>query len=65
MMFCENRSAEILEAMAAMIASYGRKERAVGGQKIKADDACRINDGNQSVKDFLIQGFVETFVQIG
>jgi hypothetical protein len=60
-----NRGTGILETMAAMVASIGRKERAVGRQDVETDDACLFSNGNQGVKDFLIQGFAETFMKVG
>jgi hypothetical protein len=60
-----NGSAGILETMAAMIASCGRKESAIGCEDVKADKTACFGDGNQGVKDFLIQGFAEAVMEVG
>jgi hypothetical protein len=58
-------SAGILETMAAMITSCGRKESAISGQHVKADKACFFGNGNQGMKEFLITGFAEAFTEVG
>ena len=60
-----NGSAGILETMAAMIASGGRKERAVSSKGVEADKADFFSNGKQCMENFLIQGFAEAFAEVG
>lgn len=60
-----NGSAGILETMAAMIASGGRKERAVSGQHVETYKTGFFSNRKQGMKDFLVQGFAETVTEVG
>ena len=57
-------STRVLETMAAMIASGGRKESAVGSKDVEADETGFFSDGNHGMENTLIQCFTDTNVEI-
>jgi hypothetical protein len=60
-----NGGAGILETMAAMIASGGRKQGSIGSQDVEAQQSQLLNERNQDVKDLLIQRFSNTNTEVG
>ena len=60
-----NRSTGILETGAAMIASRGGEQRAVGGEEVEANETEFFDERNQSVKNLLIEGFADTTAEVG
>jgi hypothetical protein len=60
-----NRSARILETTTAMIAGSGRKQGAVGGQDVEAQESQFFDYRNQGMKDLLIESFSNTDAKVG